>query len=263
MFRTRLASGIVLMAVTITLMVYGGYPLFWVITAISLIGLYELYKAVGMEKTVPALAGYISSIVADWLLLKNEYEYLLMCIIFTLMVFMACYVISYPKFNSEQITMLFFGIIYVTVMLSFVFKVRFVQDGHLLVWFIYIGAWGSDTCAYCVGKLIGKHKMPSKLSPNKTIEGCLGGVAGAALIGFIFAVVFYDNKDIWWQLPLIGAVSSVISQIGDLAASAIKRNHDIKDYGNLIPGHGGILDRFDSIIFTAPVVYYLVKFIVL
>ena len=263
MFRTRLASGIVLMAVTITLMVYGGYPLFWVITAISLIGLYELYKAVGMEKTVPALAGYISSIVTDWLLLKNEYEYLLMWIIFTLMVFMACYVISYPKFNSEQITMLFFGIIYVTVMLSFVFKVRFVQDGHLLVWFIYIGAWGSDTCAYCVGKLIGKHKMPSKLSPNKTIEGCLGGVAGAALIGFIFAVVFYDNKDIWWQLPLIGAVSSVISQIGDLAASAIKRNHDIKDYGNLIPGHGGILDRLDSIIFTAPVVYYLVKFIVL
>ncbi len=263
MFRTRLASGIVLMAVTITLIVYGGYPLFCVITAISLIGLYELYKAVGMEKTVPALAGYISSIVTDWLLLKNEYEYLLMWIIFTLMVFMACYVISYPKFNSEQITMLFFGIIYVTVMLSFVFKVRFVQDGHLLVWFIYIGAWGSDTCAYCVGKLIGKHKMPSKLSPNKTIEGCLGGVAGAALIGFIFAVVFYDNKDIWWQLPLIGAVSSVISQIGDLAASAIKRNHDIKDYGNLIPGHGGILDRFDSIIFTAPVVYYLVKFIVL
>ncbi len=263
MFRTRLASGIVLMAVTITLIVYGGYPLFWVITAISLIGLYELYKAVGMEKTVPALAGYISSIVTDWLLLKNEYEYLLMWIIFTLMVFMACYVISYPKFNSEQITMLFFGIIYVTVMLSFVFKVRFVQDGHLLVWFIYIGAWGSDTCAYCVGKLIGKHEMPSKLSPNKTIEGCLGGVAGAALIGFIFAVVFYDNKDIWWQLPLIGAVSSVISQIGDLAASAIKRNHDIKDYGNLIPGHGGILDRFDSIIFTAPVVYYLVKFIVL
>ena len=263
MFRTRLASGIVLMAVTITLMVYGGYPLFWVITAISLIGLYELYKAVGMERTVPALAGYISSIVTDLLLLKNEYEYLVMWIIFTLMVFMACYVVSYPRFNSEQITMLFFGIIYVTIMLSFVFKVRFVQDGHLLVWFIYIGAWGSDTCAYCVGKLIGKHKMPSKLSPNKTIEGCLGGVAGAALIGFIFAAVFYDNKDIWWQLPLIGAVSSVISQIGDLAASAIKRNHDIKDYGNLRPGHGGILDRFDSIIFTAPVVYYLVEFIIL
>ena len=204
MFKTRLASGIVLMAITIALMVYGGYPLFWVITAISLIGLFELYKAARMEKTPPALAGYISSIVTDILLLNDEYEY--------------------------------------------------------FVWLIYIGAWGSDTCAYCVGKLIGKHKIPSELSPNKTIEGCLGGIAGAALIGFIFAAVFYNDRNVWWQLPVIGAVSSVISQIGDLAASAIKRNHNIKDYGKLIPGHGGILDRFDSIIFTAPVVYYLIRF---
>jgi len=263
MFRTRLTSGIVLMAVTISLMVYGSYPLFWVVTVVSLIGLFELYRAVGMEKTLPALAGYISSIVTDILVLDDMYEYLLMWLILTLMVFMACYVISYPKYDSEQVTMLFFGLVYVTIMLSFVFKTRFVQNGILLVWFIFIGAWGSDTCAYCVGKLIGKHKMPSKLSPNKTIEGCIGGVAGAALIGFIFALVFYnDEHSVWWQLPLIGAVSSVISQIGDLAASAIKRNHDIKDYGSIIPGHGGILDRFDSIIFTAPVVYYLVKFLI-
>lgn len=261
MFRTRLISGIVLMAVTIALMAYGSYPLFWVITVVSLIGLFELYRAVKMEKTIPAIAGYISSIVIDILILDDAYEYLLMWLIFTLMVFMACYVIGYPKYNSEQMTMLFFGLVYVTVMLSFVFKVRFAENGILLVWFIFIGAWGSDTCAYCVGKLIGKHKMPSKLSPNKTIEGCLGGVAGAALIGFIFAAVFYEDKNVWWQLPVIGAVSSVISQIGDLTASAIKRNHDIKDYGNLIPGHGGILDRFDSIIFTAPIVFYLINFI--
>lgn len=263
MFRTRLVSGIVLMVVTIALMVYGGYPLFLVITLVSLTGLYELYRVAGIEKTVPAFAGYISSVVTDIMVLNDKYELLVMWLVFTLMVFMVCYVAAYPKFNSGQVTMLFFGIVYVTVMLSFVFKVRFVQDGHLLVWFIYIGAWGSDTFAYCTGKLIGKHKMPSELSPNKTIEGCLGGVFGAALTGFIFAAVFYNNRNILWQLPLIGAVSSVISQTGDLAASAIKRNQGIKDYGNLIPGHGGILDRFDSIIFTAPAVYYLVKFIIL
>ena len=176
------------------------------------------------------------------------------------MVLMACYVIAYPKYNSEQMTMLFFGLIYVTVMLSFVFKVRFVQNGILYVWLIFIGAWGSDTCAYCVGKLLGKHKLPSKLSPNKTIEGCLGGIIGAALIGFLFALAFFKNTDYWWQFAVIGAISSVISQIGDLTASAIKRNHEIKDYGNLIPGHGGILDRFDSIIFIAPIVFYLVSF---
>ena len=247
MFKTRLLSGIVLMAITIALMVYGGYPLFFVITLISVIGLYELYRAVGMEKTMPALIGYISSIVTDVLILNNGFEELVMWLILTLMVLMACYVIAYPKYNSEQMTMLMFGLIYVTVMLSFVFKVRYVSNGILLVWFIYIGSWGSDTCAYCVGKLIGKHKMPSKLSPNKTIEGCVGGIAGAALIGFIFAMVFWGKGQMLWQLPIIGAVSAVISQIGDLTASAIKRNHNIKDYGNLIPGHGGILDRVDSL----------------
>ena len=88
----------------------------------------------------------------------------------------------------------------------------------------------------------------------------LGGIIGAALIGFLFALAFFKNTDYWWQFAVIGAISSVISQIGDLTASAIKRNHEIKDYGNLIPGHGGILDRFDSIIFIAPIVFYLVSF---
>lgn len=261
MFWTRLGSGIVLMAVTIALMVYGSFPLFWVITAISLIGLFELYRAVKMEKSFPAVIGYISSIVMDILILDNGYEYLILWMIVTLMVMMACYVIAYPAYHSEQITMVFFGLFYVTLMLSFVFQVRFLAGGILFVWLIFIGAWGSDTCAYCVGKLIGKHKLPSKLSPNKTIEGCLGGILGAALIGFLYALAFYKDRDYWWQFALIGGISSVISQIGDLAASAIKRNHDIKDYGKLIPGHGGILDRFDSIIFTAPMVYILAIFL--
>lgn len=261
MFKTRLLSGIVLMAIAIALMVYGSYPLFWVITAISLIGLFELYRAVGMEKSIPAMFGYISSVVIDILILENGFEYLIMWLLATLIVMMGTYVIAYPKYNSEQMTMLLFGLLYVTVMMSFVFKLRFVENGILYVWLIFIGAWGSDTCAYCVGKLCGKHKLPSKLSPNKTIEGCVGGIIGAALIGFLFALAFFDSTEYWWKVALIGGVSSVISQIGDLTASAIKRNHDIKDYGKLIPGHGGILDRFDSIIFIAPIVYYLVTFL--
>lgn len=261
MFWTRLGSGIVLMAVTIALLVYGSYPLFWVITAISLVGLFELYRSVKMEKSFPAVIGYISSIVMDILILDAEYEYLILWMAVTLMVMMACYVFLYPEYNSEQMTMVFFGLFYVTAMLSFVFKVRFLAGGILFVWLIFIGAWGSDTCAYCVGKLIGRHKLPSKLSPNKTIEGCLGGIFGAALIGFLYALAFYKDRDYWWQFALIGGIASVISQIGDLTASAIKRNHDIKDYGKLIPGHGGILDRFDSIIFTSPMVYILSIFL--
>lgn len=257
MFWTRLGSGIVLVAVTIALMIVGGFPLFWVITAISLIGLFELYRAVKMEKTFPGVIGYISSIILDILILDDMYEYLLLWLIVTLIVMMACYVIAYPEYHSGQMTMLFFGLIYVTLMMAFVFKVRYLEGGILTVWLIFVASWGSDTCAYCVGKLVGKHKLPSKLSPNKTIEGCLGGIVGAALIGFLFALAFYDNSMYWWQFALIGGIGSVISQIGDLTASAIKRNNNIKDYGKLIPGHGGILDRFDSIIFTAPLVYIL------
>ena len=112
--------------------------------------------------------------------------------------------------------------------------------------------------------LLGKHKMAPKLSPKKSVEGGIGGIVGAALLGAIFAVA--ANKITGAgvnpaQYAVICGVGGMISQIGDLAASAIKRNHDIKDYGKLIPGHGGILDRFDSVIFTAPIIYYLATFL--
>lgn len=258
MFWTRLASGIVLMIVTIALMVIGGDVLFWAITVISLIGLYELYRTVGMENTVPAWIAYFASVCLDLVLRAEAQEYYLPVLIAAMMLFMACYVITFPRFRSEQIIVLVFGLIYVTTMLSFVYQVRMLSGGVYLVWLIFVGAWGSDTCAYCVGKLIGKHKIPSKLSPNKTVEGCIGGVIGAALIGWIYGNALHPSRSIRISFAIIGAVSSVISQIGDLTASAIKRNHDIKDYGHLIPGHGGILDRFDSIIFVAPIVYYFI-----
>ena len=259
MFWTRLASGVVLMIVAIALMVTGGDVLFWAITVISLIGLHELYRAVGMEYTLPAGVAYGASVALDLVLRAEAHAYYLPVLIAAMMLFMACYVISFPRFRSEQIIMLVFGLVYVTTMLSFVYQVRMLEHGIYLVWLIFVGAWGSDTCAYCVGKLIGKHKMPSKLSPNKTIESCVGGVIGAALIGLIYAAAIHMSRNMCLAFAVIGAVSSVISQIGDLTASAIKRDHDIKDYGHLIPGHGGILDRFDSIIFTAPVVYYLIE----
>ena len=113
--------------------------------------------------------------------------------------------------------------------------------------------------------LIGRHKMTPALSPKKSWEGAVGGVLGAAALGFIFAMAFADRMGI--DSPVFSCVfacgiGAVISQIGDLAASAIKRNHNIKDYGNIIPGHGGILDRFDSMLFTAPAIYYAINFAV-
>ena len=124
----------------------------------------------------------------------------------------------------------------------------------------FLSSWGCDTCAYCVGMLIGKHKMAPVLSPKKSVEGGVGGVIGAALLGLLyaFAMNHWGNAGLDPVFCAITCgVGGIISQIGDLAASAIKRNYEIKDYGKLIPGHGGILDRFDSVIFTAPVIFIL------
>ena len=135
------------------------------------------------------------------------------------------------------------------------------EGGVFLAFLIFICSWGCDTCAYCVGVLFGKHKMAPVLSPKKSIEGAVGGVVGTALLTVIYCSVFkaqmaLDSRGIV-VLAVISAVAGLISMVGDLTASAIKRNYDIKDYGNLIPGHGGIMDRFDSMMITAPIIYYL------
>ena len=146
-------------------------------------------------------------------------------------------------------------------MLSYVYQTRMLSAGTYIVWLIFLCSWGCDTCAYCVGMLIGKHKMTPKLSPKKSVEGAVGGVIGAALLTVIYGMVFRgamgSEMSHVWIMAAISAAGALVSMVGDLTASAIKRNYGIKDYGKLIPGHGGILDRFDSVIFTTPLIYFL------
>jgi phosphatidate cytidylyltransferase len=153
---------------------------------------------------------------------------------------------------------------YVGTMLSYVYQIRTLNNGLYLAFLVFLCSWGCDTCAYCVGVLIGKHKMAPKLSPKKSIEGAVGGVLGSALLTALYCFIFRNHMNIDATeiaiLAVIAAVAGLISMVGDLCASAIKRNYDIKDYGHLIPGHGGILDRFDSMIITAPIIYYLASF---
>ena len=264
MFGERLISGIVLLAITIFVVIAGGNILFATVTIISMIGLFELYRAIGIEKTSLAKAGYVGGFCLDLLMLFRKEEDAMLLMIGFLFIILVLYVITFPEYKIEKVAMVFLGLFYVTAMLGYIYRLRMLPDGKWLIWLAFIGAWGSDTCAYCVGKLIGKHKLPShlaELSPKKSLEGCIGGVVGAALIGFIYAL-FLKGRITWVSNPLLtfaimGGAGSIISQLGDLVASAIKRNHGIKDYGKLIPGHGGILDRFDSVIFTAPIVFFL------
>ena len=265
MFVERLISGIVLVVLAIASIYCGGTVLLGVVMALSLIGQFELYRVIGMEKKVLGYIGYFATLCYGAVLFFEKQSYIQLYLLGALLIFMVCYVLCYPQYTFKDVAMTFVGVIYIPMMLSCMYQVRCMDYGLYLVWMIFISAWGSDTCAYCVGKLIGKHKLPTPLSPKKTIEGCLGGIVGAAVIAFVYATIFKEVLQTAqysvWMFLVVGAVGAVCSQIGDLAASAIKRNYEIKDYGHLIPGHGGVMDRFDSILFTAPLVYLFLSLV--
>lgn len=268
MFKTRLISSIVLVFIALVTILQGGYLLAAVLLFLALVAYRELMQACklsgeGKKCNGLEMTGY-AGIVAYYLLMTftTERIYLFLAVIMILAAFMFLYVFTFPKYRAEQVMCAFFNVAYAPVMLSFIYLVRSLPYGVYSVWMIFISSWICDTCAYAVGILIGKHKMVPRLSPKKSIEGAVGGVVGSALTGalygyFIVEPVITEQK-ITWGFVLISAVGAVISQIGDLTASAIKRNHEIKDYGKLIPGHGGVMDRFDSVIFTAPMIYLLV-----
>ena len=265
MFKTRLLSGIVLVIILIATVGTGGGLLFGFLALISLIGLSELYKVVDVQNKILGLTGYLGAVVYYGILYTGQMQYVTLLTIAFLVVLMAVYVFSFPTFKAEQVMTVFFGVFYVAVMLSYVYQTRMLEDGAVAVWLIFLSSWGCDTCAYCAGMLLGKHRLAPVLSPKKSIEGAVGGVVGSALLGCIYAYVFGAKMD-EVSNPMVAcavacAIAAVISQIGDLAASAIKRNHNVKDYGNLIPGHGGVLDRFDSMIFTAPAIYFALTFL--
>lgn len=267
MFKTRLLSGIILVIIALAVIIPGNEVLLISMCIISLIGLFEFNRVLGIEKASIGIICYIFTIIYY---LQLEFKFLTrvhhtaVFIIF-LIALLIFYVIKYPAFNSEKVFGAFFGFFYVSVMLSYIYLTRQMPHGEYLVWLIFLCSWGCDTCAYCVGKLFGKHKMTPVLSPHKSVEGGIGGVVGAIVLTFIYLMVFQNKMHIpptdIVLLSLSAGVGAVISMFGDLAASAIKRNYDIKDYGKLIPGHGGILDRFDSVIITAPIIYYLATFV--
>lgn len=270
MFLTRLISGIALLALSFLLIGMGGNTLLVAIFLISEIGIFELYRVMKMEESGLGFVGYFMTGLWFFLLFLFKRNLMLGEVFILLMVAMVVislllFVIQYPKQSASQLFMTVFGFLYVSFMLSFVYLTREnVRHGEWLVWLIYISSWGSDTCAYVVGRLFGKRKLAPVLSPKKSIEGAVGGVVGAALLGLLYGYLMIrikgETEAILPLFTVIGGIGSMISQIGDLAASGIKRNFDIKDYGKLIPGHGGILDRFDSMIMTAPIVFLLADY---
>lgn len=292
MFKYRLLSAVFLVIAAVITVFRGGFLLAGVLGGISLIAFRELCLACRIlshhsgnnkenginedlhnkneailkkgfgEHNIMEITGYFFILLYYLAMgVLKQPLYMILAVLLCLVILLIVYVFSFPKIHASQLMSTYFSFIYAPVMFSFLYMTRELEYGIYFVWMIFISSWISDTCAYCVGMLLGRHKLAPVLSPKKSIEGAVGGVLGSVIVGALFGYFIVEgiitDKDVTWIFALIGGVGSIVSQIGDLAASAIKRNYDIKDYGKLIPGHGGIMDRFDSVIVTAPMIYFL------
>lgn len=199
-------------------------------------------------------------LVGTVLLLGNVYLYkdagLAGAIALIFFIFLLWFIFFYPKFNLIDMSMALLAVFYVGLFV-YVYLLRTLPDGWIWIVFMLAGTWVSDTAAFFVGKYFGKRRLARVLSPGKTIEGAVGGAAGS----FLVAAAFLSIYPFLPPAPLLalGLLLGLAAQAGDLVESAFKRQVGVKDAGDLIPGHGGMLDRFDSMLFTAPLVYYYVQ----
>ena len=254
---TRIISGFILAVMLILALLFLPQKvILYVVAVVAVAGLYEFYKAnFGKDKLFLKLIGYAMGV--GLMFLPKAYTAAMLT--FGLMAALLLTVLLYKKINFKDAAEAFFGVIYVFGLLKYIYLTRAENGGKFLVFAIFIGAFFTDIGAYFTGMLLGKHKLTA-ISPKKTVEGAVGGVIMTLIAFLVYAFVGYyymHYKINILNLLVTGAVLAVCSELGDLAASVIKREVGIKDYGNIIPGHGGILDRIDSVLFTAPIFYYL------
>jgi len=233
---------------------------------IALIAMWELNSAFKARELHPIdWLGYASVVFALSLRFCSSKVAFLLVLGFTLMVMYIMFtkvVLSNNKINFVDASVTILSIFYVTFLFSFLGLTRHMTDGRFIVWFIFIGGWITDVSAYFSGRLLGRNKLIPEISPNKTIEGSVGGLVGCIFITLIYglSIKSYLKVDMGiLHFIVLGMFTSIFAQLGDLTASAIKRSTKIKDYGTIMPGHGGIIDRFDSILFVSPIVFFFFK----
>ena len=250
------------------LLVFGNkYVIDIAFSIIAIMSIYEFYHAFSEKAKPIKWLGYLCcAFISIIHVIPNEYilNIAILSIPTVIAILFIQLIIYDMKRNFGDISISLFGIIYIVGFSIFVPIIGGLENGKLIIWYLIFAAWGTDVFAFCIGKLIGKHKF-SKISPNKSIEGCIGGILGAIIFMLVYTLYLnqFNGTNISYLYILgISILLSVISQIGDFTASSIKRYTEIKDYGNLIPGHGGMLDRIDSIIFVAPFAYVLLNGII-
>ena len=273
MLKTRIISSVVGLLLLIGAVIISKETLAVAVFILAILGINEIYSAfsnAGYKPIKPIgyvlcfiilLIGFFNSIpdMTQVYRIALFGSFVIFLILYTLPVFL------YGKYSTVDVSVTLYGIFYVIFLFMFIVLTRRLEYGSHFVWLILLGAWSTDTFGYFVGTKFGKKKLAPKLSPHKTVEGSVAGVIGSIIIIVLYGIVLqrYLVHIPYYHYIIIGALCGIISQVGDLVASATKRYTKIKDYGYIIPGHGGILDRFDSVLFTAPVVYFYIMFFII
>lgn len=257
--KQRIITAILALIIFIPLVLYGHWPFILFVYILATIGLRELLQM--GEKGKDLFLNIVSNL-ALWVILLPLDTFKLFTvnvtkieIIIVFVILLLFYtVVTKNKFNFTDAGFVLLATIYVGIGFYFLIVARL--DGLNYVLFVLFAIWATDTGAYFVGSALGKKKLWPEISPNKTIEGAIGGIISAVIVGLVYYFVYPFEQSVLYIIIIIISIS-VVGQIGDLAASAYKRNYQVKDSGKLLPGHGGILDRMDSLIFVLPFLYVL------
>ncbi|MGN7386783.1 phosphatidate cytidylyltransferase [Sporosarcina sp. SAFN-015] len=259
--KQRIITALVALAVFFPLVIIGGLPFTIAIYVIASIGLYELLRMKDIR--IFSIEGILVWIALAILLIPSKWTvefqqwigYTKIEIMFALILILLIYtVISKNKFTFDHAAFTAFSALYVGIGFYYLIETRFY--GFEYVFYALLVIWTTDSGAYFVGRKIGKRKLWPEISPNKTVEGFLGGIVFAVLFACVIQI-FYPIAPSYGMLIIVTIIASIVGQLGDLVESALKRHFGVKDSGNLLPGHGGILDRFDSLLFVLPLIHFL------
>jgi len=239
----------------------GGIPFAFTIGILSILGMYEYNKILmpyelGFMRYYAYLCGIVWQVVTFW-----QLDFLPELFFLFLFLGLIIYLIDFQKIKLQDFTLTIIGVAYVFGLFNFLNLIRlFTPEGEFWLLYTLILIWSNDTGAFFTGRYFGKTKLHKLVSPKKTVEGAVGGVVSAICIALLINWAF-PHLPIW-RAAILGLVTSILGIVGDLWESSLKRIGGVKDSGFVFPGHGGVLDRFDSLLFAAPVIYYIIQVLV-
>ena len=261
--KTRIITSVVALLIFFAVVFAGDLAVQIAVGAVILFMLYEVYSAMTRSKGVMACGAICCLLSMAGIRFRCFEAIVLLCVIITLLFLIALH----GKVDYRELFSTMFMTFYITVFTACIALTRH-KVGLKYMIVIFLIAWTSDTAAYFTGTFLGKHKLIPNVSPKKTVEGSLGAVIASGLVCVLYVYIakkfgYEFPAGVYPKIAVLGIIGSVASQLGDLAASAVKRDTGIKDYGKIFPGHGGFMDRFDSVIFIAPIVYFYCLMLIL